>query len=233
MLFRSNAVAGATLNGGLSNAATVAVTANTFFINAVTNTGAFFMQGAISNTLVNSGSFTLNNNTTLTAAPVNTGTINAGANTLTVTPAWANAGTVTVTGGTIAGGNLTNNNTIAGNGTVSPLLVNNGQLIATNGTLTLATAPVNNGSITVPGTLSVTPAWANGGGVNVVAGGSVSGGNLTNTASGSLTNFGAINTLVVNQGRSVLGGLVQNFQQTAGTNTVSGSGSVKIGRAHV
>jgi len=47
---------------GLSNAGTVAVTAETFFKGVVTNTGAFFFQGAISNSLVNSGGFTLNNN---------------------------------------------------------------------------------------------------------------------------------------------------------------------------
>jgi len=43
----------------------------------------------------------------------------------------------------------------------------------TNGTLTVTTAPVNTGSITVadgvsPGILNVVPAWANGGFVSVV-----------------------------------------------------------------
>ena len=40
----TNSVAGATVNGGLSNSATVAVTANTFFNGPITNLGAFFFQ---------------------------------------------------------------------------------------------------------------------------------------------------------------------------------------------
>ena len=49
----TNAVAARLVNGGLSNSATVAVTADTFFNGPVTNLGAFFFQGAISNNFVN------------------------------------------------------------------------------------------------------------------------------------------------------------------------------------
>src|SRR5205085_2556393 len=85
----TNGVAGATFNGGLSNAATVFFSADTFFNGPITNTGAMFFQGAISNALVNRGSFNLNNSATLTAAPINTGTMNLDGVTFTVVPAWA------------------------------------------------------------------------------------------------------------------------------------------------
>ena len=72
----TNGIAGATFNGGLSNDATVFVSANTFFNGPVTNTGAFFFQGAISNNFVSSaGTVKLNNNATITGtATVNGGT---------------------------------------------------------------------------------------------------------------------------------------------------------------
>ena len=63
----TNAGAGATFNGGLSNAAAVSVTANTFFNGPVTNTGAFLWQGAISNNYVQTaGTNTLNGAATIT-----------------------------------------------------------------------------------------------------------------------------------------------------------------------
>ena len=57
----TNAVAGGSVSSGLTNAGTVFVSATTFLTGPVTNTGAMFFQGAISNNLVNSGSITLNN----------------------------------------------------------------------------------------------------------------------------------------------------------------------------
>ena len=78
----------------------------------------------------------------------------------------------------------------------------------------------------VPGTLSVTPAWNNNGTVSIAAGGTVAGGNFTNLSSGTVTNLGAINTLLVNQGNVVLGGSVNNLQQTSGTNIISSKGTV-------
>ncbi|HTS16529.1 MAG TPA: autotransporter-associated beta strand repeat-containing protein [Verrucomicrobiae bacterium] len=229
----TNGVAGATVNGGVSNANVIAVTANTFFKGPVTNTGAFYFEGAISNNLVNSGSLDLNGAATITGAAVNNGTFNVDGQTLTVIPTWANSGTILLAGGTVAGGTLTNASgaVMNGAGNVSAFLVNNGLVVVTNGTMTLSTGLQQNGLInvadgTAPGTLSVTPAWANNGTLSVAAGGAVNGGNLTNLASATVTNFGSINTLLVNQGRVVLGGLVSNFQQTSGTNIVSGRGTV-------
>jgi len=170
----TNGTAGATVNGGVSNANVIAVTATTYFKGPVTNTGAMFFQGAISNGLVNSGSFNLNSSATLTVAPANNGTINVAASTLTVNPSWANSGTILIANGTVAGGSLTNNSgaTVSGAGTIAPLLVNNGLLVVTNGTLTLTVAPQQNGLVNVadgggPGTLSVTPAWNNSGTVSI------------------------------------------------------------------
>src|SRR5205814_8256297 len=71
----TNGIAGASVNGGLSNAGTVFVSADTFFKGTVTNTGSFFFQGAISNSFVSSGSVFLNNNATITGtASITAGT---------------------------------------------------------------------------------------------------------------------------------------------------------------
>ena len=218
----TNAVAGATFNGGVSNAATVAVTANTFFNGPVTNAGAMFFQGAISNGLVNSGSFNLNNNATLTVAPLNSGTINVAANTLTVNPVWANGGLVQVSGGVLAGGTVTNTagGNISGFGTISNKVVNASLITATGGTLWMAggapTTQAGSGiNIASAGTLSITPDWANGGTLTV--NGTLIGGTVTNTSNtGTLSGTGTINTFVVNQGRMDWGGTINNsFLQTA------------------
>jgi len=70
----TNAIGGATFNGGLSNAATVSLTGDTFFKGAVTNTGAFYWQGAISNNYVQTAGTTfLNDNATITQNATITG----------------------------------------------------------------------------------------------------------------------------------------------------------------
>jgi len=57
----------------------------------------------------------------------NSGTIIVAAGKLNVAPAWVNSGTLTMNNnGFIAGGNLTNNVTLFGSGTISNLLVNAG-----------------------------------------------------------------------------------------------------------
>ena len=71
----TNGVAGGTLNGGITNSGTIFASQATYFNGPVTNTGSIFFIGAISNNLVNRGSFTLNDDSTLTGAPVNTGTM--------------------------------------------------------------------------------------------------------------------------------------------------------------
>ena len=217
----TNAIAGATFNGGLSNAATVAVTADTFYNGPITNTGAMFYQGAISNALVNSGSFNLNNNATLTTAPVNSGTINVASSKLTVIPDWSNGGSLQISGGTLTGGTVTNlsGEGFSGFGTVSNLVVNQGTLTATGGTLTLIVAPVNSGTAIVANTsdLNVLPAWTNGGVLSNAATGAVSGGTLTNagTINGSAVTsirWSSIRTRM-NFGGTISNNLVQTARQ--------------------
>ena len=212
----TNAVAGATFNGGLTNAGTVAVTANTFINGVVTNTGGFFFQGAISNALVNSGSFNLNNNATLTAAPVNTGTIAAGANTLTVNPSWSNAGTVTVAGGAVAGGTLTNTGAIVGSGALNAV-VNSGNLLATNGTLTVTTlsnAAAGVVSLRSAGTLTG-GVITNSGTIAAVAGGNIGG--VFNSAAGTIQATNGTLTFLAN---------------TLNAGTLNVSATVKFGAAN-
>ena len=146
----TNALAGATFNGGLSNAATVGVTANTFFNGPVTNTGTFAFMGAVSNTLANSGNVILNNSGTvsalvnngsvnvnsgtlsLLAAPVQNGSITiANGATVSAAQAWVNNGTITLLGGSITNAAVTNNLFISGFGTIDGSgVVNNGKLFA-------------------------------------------------------------------------------------------------------
>jgi len=225
----TNGIAGATLNSGLTNAGTVFVSQNTFFNGPVTNMSAMFFQGAISNALVNLGSFNLNGDGTLTVAPVNSGTLNAAASTLTVIPAWANAGSFQISGGVLAGGTMTNlaNEGFLGYGTISNLVINNGTLTASGGTLTFAVAPVNNTTALVANAsaLNVLPAWTNAGVLSNSATGAVSGGTLTNT--GTINGGGFYNAAVVNQNRLNFGGTISNtFRQTAGSFTLSGDATL-------
>jgi len=233
----TNGVAGAAFSGGLSNAASVVVTADTFFKGAITNTGAMFFRGAISNTVANAGSFTLVNNATLTgalanhpagrvnvtngtlrllAAPSNTGTIDIAANnTLSITPAWANSGSLLIKGGFLVAGTTTNAaaGTIVGFGAISNGFVNLGSVTATNGTLNLAAAPVQNGTFNVvsSGALNVGAAWQNAGSVNL-SGGVVQGAALTNA--GTISGAGTITSTLVNT--------------SGGTITASGGGTLTL-----
>ena len=210
----TNGVAGASLNNGLTNAGTVFVSQATFFNGPVTNTGAMFFQGAISNGLVNSGSFNLNNNATLTVAPVNSGTINVAASTLTVNPAWANAGTVQLGGGVLAGGNLANNSgaNVAGFGTVSNQLVNAGIVTATNGNLNLVGAATGAGAYrAVAGTSASTLTFVNGGSIS-----SLFNTGATIQVEGALTNT----SLFVNEGTMMLAG--GTYQSAANLTNATG-----------
>ena len=65
--------------------------------------------------------------------------MDANGNTLTVTPDWANSGTILLGGGSLAGGNLTNNSgaTVMEFGAISNAVINSGNVIATNGELRL------------------------------------------------------------------------------------------------
>jgi hypothetical protein len=217
----TNGVAGAAFYGALSNAANVAVTADTFFNGTITNTGLFAFRGAVSNTFANSGTLLLNGTGTITgalvnqsggdvrvtngtlrllAAPTQNGTITiAAGNTLSITPAWANAGSVQLNGGLLVAGTTTNTaaGSIVGFGTISNQVVNLGVITATNGTLNLVVAPVQSNTVNVvsSGTLTVGQAWRNSGSVNL-AGGTVIGSTLTNA--GTLSGAGTVTAPLVN-----------------------------------
>jgi autotransporter-associated beta strand protein len=147
----TNGVAGATFNSGLSNAATVFVSQNTFFTGPVTNTGTFAFMGAVSNTLVNSGDVILNGSGTISGILANSGSVNVNSGTLSlvVAPtqtgsitikngatlnaaqAWVNNGTITLLGGVVTNAAITNANFISGYGTIDGGgVVNNGKIFA-------------------------------------------------------------------------------------------------------
>ena len=111
----TNSVAGATVNGGVSNANVMAFTANTFLNGPVTNTGAFFMMGTISNSLANSGTVILNGDSVVTGGTViNGGSFNLNGNDISGGQVVVGAGgllTNGVAGGSVSSG-LTNGGTV-------------------------------------------------------------------------------------------------------------------------
>src|SRR5208282_4904047 len=124
--------------------------------------------------------------------------------------------------------------TVLGFGTITSNLINNGIVMATNGTLTLASTPVNNGTAIVANAsaLNVLTDWTNGGVLTNAATGAVNGGNLTNT--GTINGSGFYNEQIVNQNRMNFGGSISNnFLQTAGSFTVISGGSTITGSATV
>ena len=217
----TNGVAGASLNNGLTNAGTVFVSQATFLNGPVTNTGAMYFQGAISNNLVNRGSFNLNDDTTLTVAPVNSGTINVVTNALTVTADWANAGSLQMSGGVFAGGNLTNlaAGTVLGFGSISNDLINGGIVAATNGNLVINGAATSNGVYrAAAGASAATLTFAGGGSISALFNT-----NATIQVASLLTNT----SLFVNQGTIVLAG--GTYQSTANVTNAAGEFIVNSG----
>src|SRR5207247_2090646 len=153
--------------------------------------------------LVNSGTLTATNGTlSLSLAPVQNGAVNvATSGKLDVAQAWSNDGSLIMSGGFLVNGAVTNlaGRNLTGFGTISNLVVNLGTLTATNGTLTLSLAPVQNGAFNIvanSGTLAVNEAWQNNGTL-LMQGGNLLGGTITNV--GTLTGSGFIKTFVVNQ----------------------------------
>lgn len=245
----TNAIGGANLLGGLSNAATVVALADTFFKGVVTNTGAFRFQGVVSNNFANAGTVTMNNNATITGvlansalfgvtngtlrllvAPSQNGTVTiANASSLNVTPAWANSGSVLINGGFIAGGNTTNAATgqITGFGTISSLLVNLGTVTVTNGTLRLATAPAQTGVVVVSSsaTLDVAGPWVNNGTLSM-RGGTVVNNPLNN--SGTIVGYGTLSMALSNPGYVLATNGTLRIQALTG-NQASGTIEVSAG----
>ena len=107
---------------------------------------------------------------------------------------------------------MTNTTLITGNGVIGAAVINSGTLTATGGTLTLALAPVQNGSVNIAssGTLNVQQDWQNNGTVTL-AGGGLRGSVVTNTT--LITGSGVIGAAVVSTG---------SLRATNGTLTVSG-----------
>ena len=221
--------AGATLNlsgiGSISQSSTVALATNgAFDISGLTN-GGTAIKG-LSNT-----------------AAGQTGTVNLGANTLTLTAANASyGGTITGTGGlTLTGGTqtLTGSNTYSGATTLTGGILNAnssaalGDASATNTLIFNGGTLQAGGAITSPATRGVT-LTANGtidsGGFAVSILGNITGaGSLTKTALGTLTVSGANNTYsggtTINQGTVQLGA-----NQALGTGglTFSGAGTFAL-----
>ncbi len=217
----TNGLAGGAIAGAVSNAAIIAVTANTFLKGAVTNTGAMYFQGAISNHVANAGSFTLHNTTTITgtlansglvhvtngtlrllSSPIFTGTATvANASSINVTPAWANAGTLVLRGGYVDGGDFTNSASaqVTGFGTVSSKLVNLGSLNVTNGTLRVTGTLVQTGHVRVANssTLSVSGSWNNDKTISM-EGGVIDGSGVVNN--GTISGHGSLSVAVSNPG---------------------------------
>ena len=137
--------------------------------------------------------------------------------TLNVVPDWLNTnGTVSIFGGGLTGGAVTNVGTVSGFGTISSQVVNQqgGTLTASGaGSLTLVDAPTQGGWVNIGNgaTLNVLQAWLNSGTVNM-QGGSLVGSTITNA--GSISGFGTITPLVRKKGGAT-------FTVTGGTMTLA------------
>lgn len=175
---------GSTLSAAVAwqNAGTLQLQGGTVAGAALTNAAMISGGGTISAMLHNLGGSTLlvpgGNTLVLTVAPQQAGTVNV-LGTLQIVAAWANsaAGSVALSGGTLSGATLTNHGTLTGAGT-------------------LTEAPVNLGFLNVTGAVHVAPAWSNPGTVNVT--GTLSGGAFTNL--GTVTSAGHFLTSVVQAG---------------------------------
>src|SRR5439155_12436085 len=113
------------IGGGLRNSGIITSAAPaTLRVGLLTNVAGALYTGAGTNdgTLVNllGGTAEATNGAfVFTRAPINQGTLLAqSSGTLQVLGAWANAGTLGVLGGTVESGNLTNNLTVTGFGTI-------------------------------------------------------------------------------------------------------------------
>ena len=210
------------------NAGTLALMGGTYYSTAnVTNSvGAFIVnQGTLNAPVINSGSMLVTNGTLLLSAGLtnaSTGNINiSSGSTLSVTPAWANAGVVDVSGGILAGGaNITNTATgvVRGFGTVTnAALINSGTIFANSGSaLTLDSARVANSGVVT----------ADAGGL-IVRGAFVNSGTVTMQHSA-----GTFNNIVVNSGRWVTDPSTNVFVNDY-TNTTTGVISMSLGDVYI
>jgi len=94
-------------------------TADTFFNGAITNTGKFSLQGAVSNGFANAGTLTINNNTTITGVLNDSGTLNITNGALRVANDVVDSGLINVGTGTTAATLSNANLYLVGSGVVN------------------------------------------------------------------------------------------------------------------
>ncbi len=182
-----------TLNGGV-------------FQGTLTNLGTFTVTGgSLNGHLSNQGTFTFSGSPTFTNGIDNFGSFTCAAGqTLTVNGTGLfNYGTVTITGGTLAGATVTNDfaGQLNGKGTISAALINNGSMTNT-GLLTVTGMATNYGTITTGSTqtLQLAGGLANYGTVTLNQGSLSGGGGVTNMAGGTIQGGGGIYPTVTNSG---------------------------------
>ena len=185
--------------------------------------------GAVSN-----GSLTVNQSTLTTFAGIIAGAVTltkSGAGTLTLSGSNTFTGGTTVSNGTLlingtAGSGavqVKTGATLGGTGTISgAVTIDAGGTLSASagGSLTLAQAPVLNGSATIGNglTLNVGTAWSESTTV-ALQGGTLAGGNLTNLIGGNLQGWGEVRAALINQGS------VTATNSELRLNTFSGGGS--------
>lgn len=183
----------------------------------------------------------------------NFGHISASGGSIDVSTRFTNTGRLTMGGGSVLGnGEFINDGTVTGTGSILMLgqFANRSLLRPDAGTLSIDGSTVfSTGIVDLPSgsRLNVVRGWSNGGQVQM-SGGTLSGGALTNSATGLLAGHGVVDTPVVNQGQItvsggslVMGGTLSNSgivhlagagMQLAGsalftnTGTVQGAGNV-------
>lgn len=146
----------------------------------------------------------------------------------------ANSGTILFSGGFLDANTFTNTGTISGFGGMHKV-VNNNRINATNGTLSVTTSIIQNGTVDIAagGTLSITPAWANSGSI-FMNGGILSAGTTTNAAAGIVQGFGTVLDGFVNLGTVTATNGTLSFSTGLGqTNTanVAGGATLSAGQA--
>ncbi len=201
--------------------------------------------GTISNAVVNAGSLVATNGTlNLVNTLTQSGTITvANAATFNSVLNWQNGGFLSMLGGSVIGGQLTNAGSVTGFGTFSPSVINNSGATITasgGGTLTLTAIPFQNGIVNILGTLNVASAWSNGSAGTVsINGGVLTGGTFTvdGTVGGNGTIaanmiVGSAKTVTVNGGTlnvtalTTMNGGAINSGNLVNYGTISGDGTI-------
>jgi hypothetical protein len=209
----SNSLLGATLNGGVSNAATVNFSTDAYINGTVTNTGFWLQRGAISNSVVNSGTMlVLSNNM---AARITGGVVNSGS--LTFTNVFV-SGPVTNVGSFSFSGAISNNYVQTGG---SLTLANTSTITGTAsvgaGNFDLNGKTYTNGLMVVSGTGVLTSSVAN----------ATFSGGLSNAATVFLPVSTTFNGPVTNMAAfSWLGTINNTYAQGAGTNQLLGNATI-------